>query len=181
MDRSDEDVPSRRVRTSHSAREEAVVPISETLEMISTMAPLLHSRTYVYAKLSSNASSEDLAEVLPYIHSMFQEEEGISLLLPIGVYDKHKDIFPKISSPLSHIELQIFSSLEGVGLTAAVSSALAAAQIPCNMVAAFNHDHIFVPEEDAENALEILEAVAREAKANVRRSKAHRETHSEHR
>lgn len=48
--------------------------------------------------------------------------------------------------------LQVYSALEGVGLTAAVSQTLAEHDIPCNIVAAFQHDHVFVP-----SALLILE------------------------
>ena len=170
---SDRDSGGRSSRAPRSSRQEPGAPLTDTLEMISTMAPLLHSRAYVYAKLSSDISSTDLVEVLPYAHSMFNETEGISLLLPIGVYDKNRSLFRKASAPLSHIELQVYSSLEGVGLTASVSSALAAAEIPCNMVAAFNHDHVFVPEDDAEAALEVLKGVAREAKSALRRSRDH--------
>ena len=51
------------------------------------------------------------------------------------------------------------SALDGVGLTAAVSGALAAEAIPCNVVAAFHHDHIFVPSGMAERALAVLKAL----------------------
>jgi hypothetical protein len=58
------------------------------------------------------------------------------------------------------LTLTVHSALDGVGLTAAVASALADEGIPCNMVAAFHHDHVFVPEERAEEALAILRALA---------------------
>ena len=45
------------------------------------------------------------------------------------------------------------SALEAVGLTAAVSAALTRHGISANVVAAYYHDHIFVPAEDAERAL----------------------------
>jgi hypothetical protein len=56
--------------------------------------------------------------------------------------------------------LTVHSALDGVGLTAAVASALADAGIPCNMVAAFHHDHAFVPLDDAPRALAILQDLA---------------------
>jgi hypothetical protein len=40
-----------------------------------------------------------------------------------------------------------------------VASALAEAGIACNMVAALNHDHVFVPADRAEEALTILRAL----------------------
>ena len=52
-------------------------------------------------------------------------------------------------------------ALEAVGLTAAVSQALAQAGISCNIVAGYYHDHLFVPADEAKRALEVLEALAR--------------------
>ena len=58
------------------------------------------------------------------------------------------------------ITLEVHSSLEAVGLTAAVSSALADAGIPCNMLAGYYHDHLLVPSERAAEALELLRTLA---------------------
>jgi hypothetical protein len=43
-----------------------------------------------------------------------------------------------------------------VGLTAAVSRALTNAQISCNVVAGFHHDHLLVPASEAEQTLAVL-------------------------
>jgi hypothetical protein len=59
------------------------------------------------------------------------------------------------------ITLQVHSALDAVGLTAAVSSALADAGIACNVVAGYHHDHLFVPYERGEEAVAILTALAR--------------------
>jgi uncharacterized protein len=48
------------------------------------------------------------------------------------------------------------SSLQAVGLTAAVSGKLAAKGIPANVVAGFYHDHLFVPSDRAQEALAAL-------------------------
>ncbi|WP_265086797.1 ACT domain-containing protein [Ralstonia pseudosolanacearum] len=66
------------------------------------------------------------------------------------------------------ITLNVYSSLEGVGLTAAFATALAQQGISCNVVAAIYHDHIFVPLEDAKRALEALLAMQSEATAKSR-------------
>ena len=57
---------------------------------------------------------------------------------------------------MARITLTGHSALDGVGLTAAVASALADAEIPCNMVAAFHHDHAFVPWEMRARAMDHL-------------------------
>ena len=62
--------------------------------------------------------------------------------------------------------LGVHSSLEAVGLTARIATALAEAGISANMVAAFHHDHVFVPWGQKDEALIILENLAKgEAKA----------------
>ena len=52
------------------------------------------------------------------------------------------------------------SALDAVGLTAAVSTALADAGISCNVLAGFHHDHLVVPADRATDALALLSALA---------------------
>jgi hypothetical protein len=54
------------------------------------------------------------------------------------------------------ITLRVHSSLESVGLTATVSSALAEAGISCNVIAGYHHDHLFVPCDRGGEAMELL-------------------------
>lgn len=54
------------------------------------------------------------------------------------------------------ITLTVHSSLDAVGLTAAVSKKLSDRKISANIVAGFYHDHIFVPAEKADLALKAL-------------------------
>lgn len=61
------------------------------------------------------------------------------------------------------ITLRVHSALEAVGLTAAVSTALADAGISCNVVAGFHHDHLFVPYVQADHAVALLHRLARSA------------------
>ena len=60
----------------------------------------------------------------------------------------------------SMITLRVNSALDAVGLTSAVSSALAEAGISCNVVAGLFHDHLFVPFERAQEALDLLRALS---------------------
>jgi hypothetical protein len=57
------------------------------------------------------------------------------------------------------LTLTVHSALDGVGLTAAVSTALAAAGIPANMLAGFYHDHVLVPEDRADDAVVVLRSL----------------------
>ncbi len=59
------------------------------------------------------------------------------------------------------IALAVHSDLEAVGLTAAIAAALTARGISCNVVAAAYHDHLFVPVERADDAMDALIALQR--------------------
>lgn len=48
------------------------------------------------------------------------------------------------------------TALDGVGLTAALSGALAAGEISCNVLAGYHHDHLLVPWERADEAVALL-------------------------
>jgi uncharacterized protein len=50
------------------------------------------------------------------------------------------------------------SSLEAVGLTAAFAATLGANDIPCNVLAGYHHDHILVPVDKAQRAIDALTA-----------------------
>ncbi|MEU5717071.1 ACT domain-containing protein [Streptomyces sp. NPDC020403] len=63
--------------------------------------------------------------------------------------------------------LRVHSALDAVGLTAAVAHELARAGVSCNVVAGFHHDHLFVPYEAAERAMELLEGLSRRSAAGV--------------
>ena len=91
---------------------------------------------------------------------LFREREGITAILPLPVARRLGLPDPTV---LRGIVLNIHSSLETVGLTAAISGRLAAVGISANVVAAFYHDHIFVPARDADRALAALRALRAEA------------------
>lgn len=71
------------------------------------------------------------------------------------------------SAPMRQITLKVYSSLTGVGLTAAVATALAKETIAANVIAATLHDHVFVPAQDAERAMEILMQLQKDATAET--------------
>ena len=118
--------------------------------MIAAMNPLLDHETYCFVTVPDGYRSRRIAEVAL---AAFREEEGWSFVLKT---DAARAFDLAAGSVYRRIVLQVHSDLDGVGLTAAVAGALAEAGIACNCVAAFHHDHIFVPEIDGEQALDIL-------------------------
>ena len=83
----------------------------------------------------------------------FQEREGTTVILPKQIADENVLVYSVVCA---WITLTVHSSLEAVGLTAAVSKALTEANISCNVVAAYHHDHLFIPIKDAQRAIDIL-------------------------
>ncbi len=84
----------------------------------------------------------------------FHEDEGLTIILKKEQADSAS---LEYSGVWSRITLTVHSSLEAVGLLAAVTRVLADASVPCNVVSAYYHDHLFVPESLADRALKTLE------------------------
>jgi hypothetical protein len=120
--------------------------------MIAGMSPRLDTCEYVFA-----ASDDQALLGHPAVLGWFREDEGMSLIVESGAAAR---LGLDLDLPMKRIVCQVHSALDGVGLTAAVASALSEQNIPCNVVAAFRHDHIFVPSARAEQALTILLALA---------------------
>jgi hypothetical protein len=95
----------------------------------------------------------------------FVEAEGLTVVVSAEKALQQKW---EHSNRFSQITLEVHSSLDAVGLTAAVSSALAAAGISANIVAGFFHDHVFVQEDRAEDAVEVLVKLGEEAQVAAR-------------
>lgn len=118
-------------------------------KLIKGMKPELNSGEYVYCLIDSK---EDAAGLDPLCY--FLEKEGVTLILP---KEKADSLNLPYATTFAWITLTVHSSLEAVGLTAAVSRSLTEANISCNVIAAFHHDHIFVPIKDAERAMNELQ------------------------
>jgi hypothetical protein len=94
------------------------------------------------------------------VFASIAEDEGLTLVLTRDEADA-AGLRPEWAA--ARITLRVDSSLTDVGLTATVSSRLAAHGIPCNVIAGVAHDHLFVPEDRAGAALELLQQLVREA------------------
>ena len=126
-------------------------------QMISGMTPVLQPGVFVFITTDDPAL---VASLSPKAISTFREQEGMSLLISVALA---KESLLNTDYPMRCITLNVFSSLEGVGLTAAVSSALGDSGIACNMVAAFHHDHVFLPAEMCDRAMEVLLSLQNQA------------------
>jgi hypothetical protein len=129
-------------------------------KLIGSMHPVLSDQKYVFASLNtdSSVSRTTLIEQLAPLGT-FYEKEGLTVIVlktnadALGI--SYQGVFQCIT-------LNVHSSLEAVGLTAAVSSALANQDISANVVAAYYHDHIFVPMAKANQALSCLQKMVRD-------------------
>lgn len=122
------------------------------------MQPVLGDSEYVFATLKQD-SSVSLSGLAPL--GTFQEKEGLTVIVPKTNADfsglGYEGVFRRIT-------LNVHSSLDAVGLTAAVSTALTHQNISANVVAAYYHDHIFVPVAKASQALSCLQQLAKDSK-----------------
>jgi uncharacterized protein len=120
--------------------------------LLAGMRPQLDPEPYVYALGPAPAGTLVFARVA--------EDEGETLVLTRAEADA-AGLAARWQG--ARITLQVHSALAAVGLTAVVSSRLAAHGISCNVVAGFFHDHLFVPDDRSAEALTVLEEIVREA------------------
>lgn len=122
--------------------------------LLQSLNPKLLSETYVFCLLPEGEYG-DLKAAKPI--ASFMEDEGLSIILPKLQADLHNMDY---DGEFRAITLKVHSSLDAVGMTAAISDRLTKDNISANIVAAFNHDHVFVNVKDADRALHLLEQLS---------------------
>ncbi|MFI8825445.1 ACT domain-containing protein [Streptomyces sp. NPDC053431] len=120
--------------------------------LLAGMRPELHPGGYVFTTVDGPAPA-GLAPVVTVA-----EREGLTMVVRQEDADAASLAYDYVAG---WITLRVHSALDAVGLTAAVAGALAEAGLSCNVVAGFHHDHLFVEHARAEEALAVLEALAR--------------------
>lgn len=125
--------------------------------LLRTLEPILHPDTYVFSTTTQPLSSLPLATLNPDL--IFQEAEGITLITTQSAAESHSY---KYTFPSKKISLKVHSSLEAVGLMAAISNKFAARGISSNVVSGYFHDHVFVPEGKGEEAMKALAELSRD-------------------
>ncbi|QCB44789.1 ACT domain-containing protein [Hydrogenophaga sp. PAMC20947] len=130
--------------------------IVELDELLKSMSPEIQDGEYVFCTLPSD--NLDYQHLNPL--ATFKESEGLTIIIPVESAVQEKLAFEGV---FKQITLTVHSSLEAVGLTAAVANKLASYGISANVIAAFYHDHVFVQTEKAEQALSALKEFGAEA------------------
>ncbi|WP_428774395.1 ACT domain-containing protein [Vibrio sp.] len=124
--------------------------ITNLQQLLADLRPQLMDGEYAFCTVIG-----DVADYLPLNPlATFYEREGLTLIVPLR---NAVQAGMTVETSYRQITLTVHSSLEAVGLTAAVASKLAERQISANVVAAYYHDHIFVPADKAVAALAALQ------------------------
>jgi uncharacterized protein len=127
-------------------------------ELITALDPVLQAEGYVFCSFPA-ARYGDHRELQPV--AAVREAEGLTLVIPRARADEQHLAYDSV---FRLITLQVCSSLEAVGLTAAFSACLTAHGISANVLAGFHHDHVLVQAAEAERALAALQSLARSAR-----------------
>ena len=125
--------------------------ITELSELLASMKPILIESEFDFCTVTGEL--KEYVDLQP--KATFIEAEGLTLILEKKVAEKAQLAF---SGCFRQITLTVHSSLEAVGLTAAVSAKLAEHNISANVVAAYYHDHIFVHASKADAAMIALQS-----------------------
>ena len=114
-------------------------PVTDLDQLLRTLEPVRNEGAWAFALLPPGTDPGPLEPAVTV-----REPEGLTVLFR-GAW----------------ITLRVHSDLQAVGLTAAVAGELGRAGISCNVVAGACHDHLFVPLDQAGDALEALRALQR--------------------
>lgn len=112
------------------------------------MEPVLNEGEYVFTTV------KDISKI-PRTMTIceMREVEGITIVLSKENAIRLGLAFEFVAA---WITLNVHSALEAIGLTAAFAKALGDANISCNVIAGYYHDHIFVDTKDAAKAMDVL-------------------------
>jgi hypothetical protein len=123
-------------------------PVSDLSVLLKTLEPVLNPGVFVFASVAEGHAIDPAVIV-----ASIREPEGLSVITSEtdAAINGLNALFK-----CAWITLTVNSALNAVGLTAAFASALGHAGISCNVVAGAYHDHIFVPLESAQTAMQVL-------------------------
>jgi hypothetical protein len=130
------------------------VPGERDLETwLQNMKPEMHEGVFVFCTIPEG--EEIPATIRPVL--IFREREGTTFVV-------RREEAESVGTPYQFasrlITLEVHSSLDAVGFLAAITARLSEAGISVNPVSAFYHDHLFVPDHRAVEALHHLQSMS---------------------
>lgn len=144
---------------SRLAMSTATAPGETNLDkLLATMSPILDPQVYVFCTITTPVP----ANLEPPPRMIFEEDEGTTLIITKSEAEKHGIVF---EYPCQRITLNVHSSLDAIGFLARITTHLATHhQLSVNAVAGFYHDHLFIPQDKAQDGMKGLQEVIDEAK-----------------
>jgi len=136
-----------------------VTPERNLGRLLAAIAPRRHEGVWVFCDVPSGCLPEGIEPRLTFVEGdtttvVLAEEQARAAGLP-GVL------------PSVWISLEVDSDLAAVGFLAVITARLAAASISVNVVSAYRHDHLFVPLDRADDAMEVLTSLQAEAERRL--------------
>lgn len=125
---------------------------TDLTRLLASLDPVVRPGTFVVVTRPHGEAVPELDA-----HASIREDEGTTHVLLAE--DAAARGWPA-EGPFAWITLQVHSSFAAVGMTAAVARALADHGISANVLAAFHHDHLLVPADRADDAVNALRALA---------------------
>lgn len=118
--------------------------------MLATLA--VQRRPGIFAYIAVEVPTPGL---IAAAHAIVKEGRLTTIVLPVDAAERAGQA---TDVRFAWLTLTVQSSLDAVGLTAAVSARLAAVGIPCNVLAGYHHDHLLVPVDRVDDAVAALTA-----------------------
>lgn len=115
--------------------------------LLAGLAPTVRPAPYVVVETDREVPSA----------AVIVEDEATTRIVEQAVADAHGLPYTFVAA---WITCTIESDLEAVGMTAAISRALADAGIACNVLAGSRHDHLLVPWDRRDEAMAVLAELA---------------------
>lgn len=117
--------------------------------------PQLDSREWVFCQVDA---SFPLALTKPLL--VFHEDESTTIVIETE-HAKRYDL--RYEFVCRRITANVDSGLDSVGFISTLTAALAGRGISVNVVSAFHHDHLFVPLDRVDDAMQTLQALSSKA------------------
>ncbi len=128
---------------------------TDLAELVRTMKPKMRQIELVFCTIPW----KDLPDIPLDPLLLFKELEGVTMVMPKR---EAEALGLPIGITWSWIELTVHSSLNAVGFLSFISKALADAGISLNVVSAYHHDHLFVPDDRAKESIKVLEKLSKD-------------------